>query len=358
MRRSNLGGSTQITKIQNDIENAFKDIGYSHNLLQKDYEYTDFLSSYAQTRRVHLGIFAQEPLDYRSACFGVYDAGTTDKSEGLVRNLRALGAPQVFILINGKTERWAITDKAPILQDTYRTQDVPNIIVQNHSAWNPLSMLRAKSGIQRPGPVQLDFVDVGLLPALEHEAETKIDRLLRVILATITQEIDEVGVNTFRLVFSLLAAKLLKDRDLAPGIDFSIPGSPIEAVQKHYNISLRDVVNNIPDSLLRDISAEIGSSFSLRNISVDTLTYVYENTLVSDETRQELGIHSTPSYLADYVLGQLPIEEIPQERWHTLNLCAAMAYFSLPPCDACAICSLKTGTAISGTPILRTTFME
>ncbi len=43
------------------------------------------------------------------------------------------------------------------------------------------------------------------------------------------------------------------------------------------------------------------------SISVDTLTYIYENTFVSPESRQKLGIYSTPSYVADYVMSQIPI---------------------------------------------------
>jgi hypothetical protein len=40
---------------------------------------------------------------------------------------------------------------------------------------------------------------------------------------------------------------------------------------------------------------------------------VYENTLISKETRSSLGTHATPSFLVDYIVGSLTdwVAEIP-----------------------------------------------
>ena len=58
----------------------------------------------------------------------------------------------------------------------------------------------------------------------------------------------------------------------------------------------------------------ISHTISLNNLSIDTLTYIYENTFVSPKNRKELGIHSTPSYVADFILSKMPIENIPIEK--------------------------------------------
>ena len=78
-----------------------------------------------------MAVFGQEPLDYRSACFGVQMAEHNRSSSALVNELKALGAPQVFIMNNGMTERWAVTELEPVLQAKYKTIDLPNIIAQN-----------------------------------------------------------------------------------------------------------------------------------------------------------------------------------------------------------------------------------
>ena len=311
--------------LENTID-AFKNIGYKNSLIKKDYKYADLFSVDVPIRTVGMAVFGQEPLDYRSACFGVQMAEHNRSSSALVNELKALGAPQIFIMNNGTTERWAVTELEPVLQAKYKTIDLPNIIAQNINEWDPKSIIRAKAGFAKPSPKQMDFVDIGLLPALENEAAKKIDYLLREILNHTEREFTKHNLlfdsaKVFRIVFSLLAAKLLKDRDAvsSTSIDFSFPQTAIQAVSNHYGSSLSFIASELPDVTIKSISQEVGSTFSLRNISVDTLTYIYENTFVSPESRQKLGIHSTPSYVADYVMSQIPIEDIHKTQWHTAD---------------------------------------
>ena len=65
---------------------------------------------------------------------------------------------------------------------------------------------------------------------------------------------------------------------------------------------------------------------------MDSLAYVYENTLVTRETRKSFGIHSTPPAIAEYIVRRLPFEGLdPTERrvfepfsGHSVFLVAAM----------------------------------
>ncbi len=308
------------------IDDAFVKIGYRHGLIKKSYQYADLFSPGVPIRTVGRAVFGQEPLDYRSACFGVQIAEPNRPSATLVNELKALGAPQIFVLNNSFSERWAITEREPVLQAKYKTVNLPNIITHNINEWNPQAIIRAKTDFAKPAPQQMDFVDIGLLPALENQAAEKIDYLLKAILHNTEGEIKKHNLHfdsatVFRIVFSLLAAKLLKDRDVinSSSIDFSLPQTALQAVSNHYGSSLPLSASIIPEATLKTISREIGGSFSLRNISVDTLTYIYENTFVSPESRQKLGIHSTPSYVADYVLSQIPIEDLPRTQLHTTD---------------------------------------
>lgn len=326
----NLRGNLDFSK----IENAFVNIGYKRSMFKKDYQYADLFSSGVPVRTVARAIFGQEPMDYRSACFGIQVAEPNRPSYALINELKALGAPHIFILNNGTTERWAITEQEPILRAKYKTANLPNIITQQANDWNPKAIIRAKAGFVKPAPRQTDFVDIGLLPALEHQAAEKIDYLLRAILNHTEEEFKKHNLTfdsslIFRIVFSLLAAKLLKDRDVvtSAGIDFSAPQTAFKAVSNHYGPSLSSTASGIPKTTLKIIAQEIGDSFSLRNISVDTLTYIYENTFVSPESRQKLGIHSTPSYVADYVLSQIPLEDLPRTQWNVTDPMAGHGIF-------------------------------
>lgn len=309
------------------VKDAFARIGYGRNLIHTNHRYVGWFSPGTPEHTVSLGVFGQEPLDHRSACFGVQLAAPDRSSDVLAKELRSFGAPQIFIVRNGRCERWVMTEREPAFREPIETRDLPNAIIQNQADWNPDKIIRAKLGFARPSPVQLDFVDIGLLPALEREAQKKIDALLKRVLHGVEeyQQVHGLPLDTsavFRIVFSLLAAKLLKDREVRTGvdIDFGNPATALQAVSNHYGPSLIPTSRTLPRDCLRSISNEIGRSFPLANISVDTLTYIYENTFVSPENRKEYGIHSTPSYVADYVLGQIPFEDIADRAaWHTVD---------------------------------------
>ena len=315
-------------RIIKEIEDAFFSIGYKHDLIRKDYAFTDFISPKPALRSITLAVFGQEPMDYRSACFGVEFVQDTLPSKDLVSQYRAFGAPQLFMVRNGKAEWWVNKGKGTFLQEEITTSNVPNLITSNAASWNPEKMIRLKSGFQEPMPQQLDFIDIGLLPALENQASTKIDSLISRILYKAEKEFERRSLSfdaevLFNIVFRLITAKLLTDRDIptTPAIDFCQPWTTLKAVGEYYGQPkpMEYEPEVLPEGLLQDISGEIQESFSLRNISVDTLAYVYENTFVSQKSRKRLGIHSTPSYIADYVLSLMPIEDLPRSTWRVLD---------------------------------------
>lgn len=125
----------------------------------------------------------------------------------------------------------------------------------------------------------------------------------------IQEEIRSYGDKAiFRIIFGLLTAKLLKDKNIKTEyvINFDNPDLALRAVKNYYGNSFS--YSKIPPEVLSIISQQIKNSISFKNLSVDTLTYVYENTLVSPISRKKHGIHSTPSYLAEYIISKIPIE--------------------------------------------------
>ena len=174
--------SPQNEAVIKPIEDAFHSIGYKRNLIKRNYSYTDFISPETMLRTIDIAVFGREPMDYRSACFGIEFLNDSFPSASLVNELRALGAPQVFIVRNGTSEWWINREKESVFQEELKTERIPEIIKSNKVEWNPDSMIRLKSGFQKPKPQQIDFIDIGLLPALEHQASSKIDTLLSRIL--------------------------------------------------------------------------------------------------------------------------------------------------------------------------------
>lgn len=324
-----------------DVKNAFQHIGYHQGWMQDRYRFADLYATNTREQEIALGIFGQKPLDYRSACFGLEFKRTDESPEIALNRMRALGAPQLFYVINDTTQRWKIHADRVSIAETVPTHSLDKLIKDHQHTWNPQAILRAKAGFLPPTPQQIDFIDMGLLPALEHEASRKIDRLVHRVCSLAEgfhqeRQIELDAANLFSLIFQLIVGKLLMDRGITtiPPIDFSNVKSVLGAVCNYYPskdlTALHD--NVLPQVVLQRIADEIAGSFSFANLSAETLTYVYENTFVSASSRKDLGIHSTPSYLADYILSQLPLEQIPQDQWniwdptcgHGIFLIAAM----------------------------------
>ena len=68
-------------------------------------------------------------------------------------------------------------------------------------------------------------------------------------------------------------------------------------------------------------------SLGFQNLSVEVLAYIYENTLVDDLARKRLGIHSTPSSIARYLVNRLPFEGFSQDDRRVVEPCSGHSIF-------------------------------
>lgn len=319
------------------IKQEFRGLGYFGNLLHEDYAFADVLAPDYPVRHIHLAAFAQEPPSYRTAAFGVTIANGRS-GVALVKDQRSLGAPQVLEINEGQVFRWKVTGKGdPILLQEMELGGIGRLFAQNKDVWSPQQILRAKA----VGHVatQLDFLDLDLMPLLDYEVRTKLDRLLRdtVTLAVETFQkqakfTDKDYPPLFRLIFRLLASKVLADRGYRGNWNIDDPHSTIRAVEDLY------FKDTLPEPVLQDnetqhaIWQRVRNTFHFQNLSVDSLAYVYENTLVTPETRRLFGIHSTPPEIAEYIVRRLPFDTLGVNEWrvfepfsgHSVFLVAAM----------------------------------
>jgi hypothetical protein len=302
------------------IANAAVSNGYRREAVLRDYAFADVMDPKATTRRVALATFTQTPPSYRSAALGVVTEDRRDPYV-VVSEHRALGAPILFIVAQGEVGVWQVrTATPPRLIDRLPPAELPALFERNRDVWQPDTIHRAKSIGAVEANYQLDFVDVGLLPAIEGEIHTKLDRLLTETLIA-TQEAH--GAHRldmqllFRVVFRLLAAKVLQDR----GHPYAQTWNPddlstvMHAIESYY--SLVKVPIAIDRHAAQAFAAAWGrlrSGISFSNISADDLAFVYENTLVTPETRKHFGTHSTPRQVAEYVVRGLGLHrQRPEE---------------------------------------------
>ncbi len=298
------------------VRSGLRDIGYQDSLLKQEYSFVDVFTDDSKIRTVNLAAFAQEPPSYRNACFGVVISPNDEPDT--VMEYMALGAPQIFTL-HAETQkvcRWSFRSKEkPILMECIEPDQLEATIVAHKEVWNPEKVLRAKSIGFGKEAIQLDFFDAGLMPTLESFVYAKLDKLLRDTIASselaykeyVDEKLDDKAYKAlFRLIFRLIAAKLLGDRGHSGNWLSNNTQEVIKEVEDFYSISSGEVLSNVN---VQDVAwRKIRPAFSFQNLSVEALAYVYENTFVSRETRKSYGTHATDHTIAEYIVQNLPIQ--------------------------------------------------
>jgi len=310
--------SQKTAEILSVVRGELNRLGYADELLLEDYVFDDASSMGGDELCVPLAAFAQRPPSYRNACIGVVSANGQSGPQH-VSGYRTLGAPMFFEVYDDHLARYRVeaSGKAVFLE-SISARDITSAFQGNKDKWTPDSIFRSKAIAPLTTPVQLDFIDAGLLPALKGMIHGKLDRLLKSILheavllnkqTVIGREPDETQL--FRLVFRLLAAKIFKDKRHRGRWDLSDAQEVIAEIQKFYGLAIQEqkvLDEPFTQQLVWD---RFRNAFNFQNISVDDLAFIYENTLIQEETRRQLGVHSTPPVIAELMVDSLPFEGVP-----------------------------------------------
>lgn len=323
--------------ILNQVRQSLLSIGYRANLLFSDYEYADVTRDSISTRRIALAGFAQSPPSYRDACVGIVVSNGISGAAHVVQH-RSLGAPLIFEIGDQTIGCWKTTKSGePELREKFRHDQIEKVFASNKQRWNPDSIFRAKSIRFDKEPVQLDFIDIGLMPSLQEMIHKKLDQLLRNTLAEIITYYEQYNKkkpdpkDLFRLVFRFIAAKVFRDRGVSGEWQSDDAITALKAVENYYNIDSNNTVHFArQERVIVDRAWElISSAFHFQNLSVDDLAFIYENTLITKETRKTLGTHSTPPEVAEYIVGKLRFEDLPESGRRVLEPCSGHGIFLL-----------------------------
>jgi len=310
-------------------------IGYQPEYLLRDYSFKDWFVQGTPERRVPLAAFGRRPFSYDSACLAVL-VSNGKSGRRLVTDFRALGAPIAFEVGQDRISVWkvgrdvAATEK----RDEAAQKDIGALFRKYKQELDAEEILRAKNIPFELGPRQLDFFDLGLIPALESHIRKKLDRLIPDTLSLSknvyqkkTGQVPDTD-KLFRLVFQVIAGKVLHDRkelnfDSVSGV--SDTGKLLEMVGEIYGGKQLSIIEDRDTQ--ETIVSRIWTQFDFSNLSVEVLAYIYENTLVDPETRDRLGIHSTPYNIARYIVHRLPIEDIPRDQLRIVEPCSGHGIF-------------------------------
>ena len=285
---------------------------------------------------VPLAAFAGTPFDTRSACINVVEPA--QDSESSITVVRRTGAPVVFACRGDHMEWWKQSTGRPEFKGTVDTRKLNAFFGEHKDDFNPGTVYEAKTRRCLPGQKQLHFVDVGLMPSIERTVAEDLSRLIERVIRDAEQSLGKQATSkrdveaVFKSAFWLLAAKMLRDKQVNnfKTIRLTDVDDVFRRVGRHYGDT-----NGLPPggkrwrSAIEGAAATIDQFGFLGSVSTEALAYLYENTLIPDDVRKILGVHSTPSYVVDYMLWQMwPwIEEIPEDERHVFEPACGHAAF-------------------------------
>lgn len=310
---------TQGNAALQDIARAMQAIGYREelDLLRRNYEYTNVIVRHQELHTVDLAGFAQSPPTYRNVCIGVVVSNSHSGAEVVARH-RTLGAPLMFEVNGTVINRWKVTASGePEFKESIPFSNIGNAFDQNRNEWEPETILRAKAIGDIKGPVQLDFYDEDYMPFLEGNNFSKLEDLLYNILAEIDRIYKEMGrrtprfQNLFRLTFRFIAAKVFRDRRHPGGWQSDDALTALSAIEAYYGDVLPPSSAHRKE-VLDAIWRIFLTTFNYPNLSEDDLALYFEKSFITPETREELGIHSTPPRVVEYIVHKLPFEDLPE----------------------------------------------
>lgn len=292
--------------------------GYAEDNLVDDLVFTDHPGS--------LAAFSQRPFDSRSACILAWDEPDNALLNARLAHARQSGAPVVFICSGNELHWWKQgSTSQPSEYLRVPAHQVEGFFREHHDDLAPQTIYRAKTLGRFDVTHQREFVDLGLMPAVEREMGEVIQRLLLDQVAALREHLRmpkditlEQGQWLVKSVFWLLGAKMLHDKAVEGFIrlNFADVDQVFDRVARHYGQSAEAIITSERRrQALQTACSAIASRADLSLATTESLGYVYENTLITKEVRSELGTHSTPAYLIDYIVGRLEpwISAMPED---------------------------------------------
>jgi len=296
-----MTAETAVT-IQN-ISTHLQRCGYRPPLLKRDFSYAD--------QKVPLVGFSDQTYDARSACIAVIDA--PENHTHSIEKYGDLGAPVLFNCCKNELYWWSITKEGSTLREKIEAKQVTGFFDKYKDKFSPQSIYRAKTIARLNPQKQLSFVDIGLMPLLEGKMGEQLSGLIERMLNALQKSlgnpnIEKTGKWLFRSAFWLLAAKVLKDKEVENFCKLNLedPVSALQKVQRHYHSDRPfDTYSQRQLNALQETASILNDFGKLSCLTIESLAYVYENTQIDKNIRKALGIHATPSYLVDYIVWQM-----------------------------------------------------
>lgn len=271
-------------------------------------------------RQVDAAAFLDGPASYRTAALGVVRTAANETVQQTVEATRSLGAPFLVVIEGEEASMWTYTASGATQLDSTSASQWQTLLA-DHKKFGPGPIRQLKAlQVREDVPTTGLLFDPRTLYGIQASTQLALDELLTQFLSHFDgarTTAGQLSLQThyevlFPLVFRLLAGKILIDREdnRVSSIDPDDPRQVVATVETLYSLPPQRLQwTKARVMQLASAWLALREGLYVRNVAADDLAFVYENTLITPETRKAFGTHSTPYSAADYVIRSLRLPE-------------------------------------------------
>jgi hypothetical protein len=302
---------------RSDLRAFAHNLGYPDSLVAEDFPV--WLPT--GTVRADLVAFGESPRDMTSATLLGESRGNGDRArERAFAMARTLVVPAAAFTTRKDVELWwlASEDKPPQRIATIPRDDTEQARALGRSL-GPDALLRAKRGAVQGAlfPVEIQWLEKTRSVAVERLADVVASLTERSHHRLSSSGVQPTETQLSRLVLGTLTIAFVKDRfELQPG---STDWNAYLSATHPRLFSWMRRLKKTEQSVLAEGLAELAESVNMSGLDPALMSTVYENTLLSEQERTDLGVVYTPPDLAKRILTNLPVEEVAPENRRVLD---------------------------------------
>ena len=304
----------------NQLRKTLLELGYKATHVFDSYRFAAVDQPDLPVRESSLAAFFDSPPSYRNAALGVVRVPDGVAPESAVEAQRSLGAPYLIAISGSSLSAWTFTSRGPSKFDQAPVSEWVQFAARHAAAWGADRVRRIKTiQLRAQKSAQETLFDPTTLYTIQMQVQEALDALVRHFLGFFWSATQKSTLSLQRdyrillpLAFRLLAAKILYDRgdSRITVVDRDSVEAVIDAVSQLYSLSPLSIRwNAVVRTQVNDSWKCLMSGLHVRNIAADDLAFVYENTLITPETRKAYGTHSTPAAVAEYIVRSFELPE-------------------------------------------------
>lgn len=301
------------------LRQTFASLGYKASNVVVNYNFAAVDTDGAPVRTANAAVFFEDPPSYRNAAIGVIEVPAGADAASTLNERRSLGAPFFIAVGSEGLSAWVLARDGLQQVGTAARDRWDEFVSEHGSRWSAQAVRRAKAiQVRAAEPQQQLLFDPAIVYTIQHQVQLALSELLERFLSEFhTSTRSELSLaqhyrTLFPLVFRLLAAKILLDRNDRRVADLDVENvkQVIEFVSGLYGLPLLSIdwSRAVVAQLQRGWRVLLDGLY-VRNIAADDLAFVYENALITTEIRRHFGTHSTPTAVAEYVVRSLALPQ-------------------------------------------------